>query len=111
MAIGLGVIVLSGLPAAAGGVHFDGLLDFHVGRTVTSWLAIVEGLVNWSVITALLTLVAMFVAPRTVRLFDIAGTQALALFVAAVVLGEAATKFVVVQMIRGLTATGMPGGS
>ena len=185
LAIGLSVIVVSGMAAAAGGVHFDGLLDFHVGHTVSFWLPIVEGLVNWSVITALLVLVSFLVAPRTVRLVDIAGTQALArwpllpaalvctlpavrraneeavaavlegrlamptpvglvaalfaaacviwmvalmwkaysvscnqrggravaLFVAAVVLGEAATKFVAVQMIRGLTATGMPGGS
>ncbi len=78
LAIGLGVIVVSGLVAAAGGVHFDGLLDLHPGHSVSLWVPVVEGLVNWSVISALLVLVSLLVAPRTVRLVDIAGTQALA---------------------------------
>ena len=80
LVIGLGVIVASGLAAAAGGVHFDGLLDFHPGYSVSFWVPVVEGLVNWSVISVLLALVALLVAPRNVRLVDIAGTQALARF-------------------------------
>ena len=71
---------MSGLVAAAGGVHFDGLLDFHPGYSVSFWVPVVEGLVNWSVISALLVLVSLFIAPRTVRVVDIAGTQALARF-------------------------------
>ena len=78
LAIGLSVIVVGGLVAAAGGVHFDGLLDFHPGYSVSFWVPVVEGLVNWSVISVLLVLVSLFVAPRTVRVVDIAGTQALA---------------------------------
>ena len=78
LAIGLSVIVVSGLVAAAGGVHFDGLLDFHPGYRVSFWVPVVEGLVNWAVISVLLVLVSLIVAPRTVRLVDIAGTQALA---------------------------------
>ena len=78
LAIGLTVIVVSGLAAAAGGVHFDGLLDFHPGYSVSFRVALVEGLVNWSVISVLLVLVALLVAPRTVRVVDVAGTQALA---------------------------------
>ncbi len=77
LAIGLCIVVLTGLVAAGGGVHLDGLLDFHPGHQVPVWVPIVEGLVNWSVITALLGLI-LLVAPRTVRLVDIAGTQALA---------------------------------
>ncbi len=78
LAIGSSVIVVSGLVAAAGGVHFDGLLDFHPGYRVSFWVPVVEGLVNWSVISVLLALVALLVAPRTVRLVDVVGTQALA---------------------------------
>lgn len=185
LAVGLTVIVASGLAAAAGGVHFDGLLDFHPGYRVSFWVPIVEGLVNWSAITVLLVLVSFLVAPRTVRVVDIAGTQALArfplllaalacvpgpvreandelvaaavegrmatppaasvvaglfvsscamwmvwlmwkafavscnqrgwqavaIFVAAVFAGEVATKFLVVQMLGGLAAAGVPGGS
>ena len=80
LAIGLIVIVASGLAAAAAGVHFDGLLDFHPGYRVSFWVPIVEGLLNWSVIAVLLVLVSFLVAPRTVRVVDIAGTQALARF-------------------------------
>ena len=78
LAIGLGVIVVSGLVAAAGGVRFNGLLDLHSGYSVSWWVPVVEGLVNWSVISMLLVPVSLLVAPRTVRLVDIAGTQALA---------------------------------
>ena len=78
LAIGLIAIVASGLAAAAAGVHFDGLIDFHPGYRVSFWVPIVEGLVNWSTITVLLVLVSFLVAPRTVRVVDIAGTQALA---------------------------------
>ena len=78
LAIGLGVIVVSGLVAAAGGVHFDRLLGFRAGYSVSWWVPVVEGLVNWSVISMLLVPVSLLVAPRTVRLVDIAGTQALA---------------------------------
>ena len=78
LVIGLSVIVVSGLVAAAGGVHFDGLLDFHPGYSVSLWVPVVEGLVNWFVISVFLVLVSLLMAPRTVRLVDIAGTQALA---------------------------------
>ncbi len=80
LALGLIVIVVSGFAAAAGGVHFDGLLDFHPGYSVSFRVAVVEGVVNWSVISVLLVLVSLLVAPRTVRLVDVAGTQALARF-------------------------------
>ena len=185
LAIGLSVIVVSGLVAAAGGVHFDGLLDFHPGYSVSFWVPVVEGLVNWSAISVLLVLVSLLVAPRTVRLVDIVGTQALArvplllaalacvpapvrdgnvelvaaavegrmvtptaaslvagllvgacaiwmvwlmwkafavscnqqgaravaIFVAAVVAGELATKFLLIRMLGRLTGAGMQGGS
>ena len=75
LAIGLIVIVASGLVATAGGVHFDGLIDFHPGYAMSFWVPIVEGLLNWSVITVLLVLVSFLVAPRTVRVVDIAGDE------------------------------------
>ena len=185
LAIGLTLIVLSGLAAAAAGVHFDGLLDFHPGYSVSFRVPILEGLVNWSVISVILVLVSLLVAPRTVRVVDIAGTQALArwpllpaalacvpgpvreandelvaaaaegrmvtppaaslvaglfavdcaiwmvwlmwkafsvscnqrggravaIFVAALLAGEMATKFLLVRMLGSLAATGVPGGS
>ena len=78
LAIGLGVIVVCGLAAAAADVHFGGLLRLHTGSSVSFWVPVVEGLVIWSVMSVLFVLVSVLVAPRTVRLVDIAGTQALA---------------------------------
>ena len=80
LAIGLTVIVVSGLVASVAGVHFDGVLDFHPGYRVAYWVPIVEGLVNWAVIAGLLVLVSILVGRRTVRPIDIAGTQAMARF-------------------------------
>lgn len=78
LAIGLAFIVAGGLVAAAGGIRFDGLLDAHVGRTFPLWVPVVEGLANWLVITTLLSVAALLFSRSTVRLVDIAGTQAMA---------------------------------
>lgn len=78
LTIGIVLIVASGLVASAGGIHFDGLLDVHAGRTVLLWVPVAEGLVNWIVITALLTPAALLFGRSAVRLVDIAGTQAMA---------------------------------
>ncbi len=78
LAIGLAAIVASGLAAAAGGIRFDGLLDMHAVGEFPLWVPVVEGLVNWIVITALLRLVALLFGRSAVRLVDIAGTQAMA---------------------------------
>ena len=78
LAIGLSVVVVTGLAAAAADVHFGGLLRLHTGSGVPLWVPVAEGLLIWSAMSVLLALVALLVAPRTVRLVDIAGTQALA---------------------------------
>ena len=78
LALGLTFIVISGLAGGAGGVRFDGLLDLHTGNAVPLWVPVVEGLVNWLVITTFLSLAVLLFARNTVRLVDIAGTQALA---------------------------------
>ena len=80
LGIGLTIVVASGLLAAVAGVHLDGLLDFHPGYAVPLWVPVVEGMVNWSVFTMLVWPVSLMITARTVRLVDIAGTQALARF-------------------------------
>ena len=185
LAIGLTVIVVSGLVAAAGGVHFDGLLDFHPGYRVSFWVPVVEGLVNWSVISVLLGLVSLprrpanrpprghrghagagavaaasrrpglrtgagsrgqrrvgrrravegrMVPPQTATLvagllavacaiwmvwlmwkaFAVScnqrGGRAVAMFVAAVIAGEVATKFLLAGLLGGSAAVGAQGG-
>ena len=61
-------------------MHLDGLLDFHPGYAVPLWVPVVEGLVNWSVFALPVWFVALLITGRTVRLVDVAGTQALARF-------------------------------
>ena len=78
LVIGTAVIVLTGLLAAAGETHFGGLLRLSIGSSVPLWVPVVEGLVIWAVMSAFFVVVSLLVAPRSVRLVDIAGTQALA---------------------------------
>ena len=78
LAIGLLGIVAAGVAAAAAGVHFPGLLDFRNTDSAQLWVPVAQGLVNWFAIAALFGLVSVLIAPKTVRLVDIAGTQALA---------------------------------
>lgn len=78
LAIGLAGIVAAGMAAAGAGMRFDGLLDVHAGNEVGPWVPVAEGLVNWAVFTALLLVVALLFSKSTVRLVDIAGTQAMA---------------------------------
>ena len=77
-------------------------------------VAIVEGLLNWSVISVLLVLVSLLVAPRTGRVVDIAGTQALARFpllLAALACVPPAVRRANEEMTAALAAAGVPGGS
>lgn len=78
LVIGTAVIVVTGLVAAAGETHFGGLLRLSIGSSVPLSVPVVEGLVIWAVMSVLFVLVSLPVAPRSVRLVDIAGTQALA---------------------------------
>ena len=79
LAVGLGTIVLGGLVAAAVGIRFDGLLDMHFVGPVPLWLPVLEGVLNWIVISVLIAGVArVFGGASGVRPIDIAGTQAMA---------------------------------
>ena len=79
LVFGLGAIVLGGLVAAAVGIRFDGLLDMHFVGPVPLWLPVLEGVLNWIVISLLIAGVARaFGGASGVRLIDIAGTQAMA---------------------------------
>ncbi len=78
LALGLAVIVVGGAVAGIAGIRFNGLLDMLFAVSVPLWLPIVEGLLNWAVISALFMLAALLFGGGGVRLVDIAGTQALA---------------------------------
>ena len=78
LTVGIGVILVTAVVASVSRVRLDGLLDLHTVQNVSLMFSIVEGLANWLVISVLLTAAALAFASSTVRLIDIAGTQALA---------------------------------
>lgn len=78
LAIGLLAIVATGLVAPAAGVHFPGLLGLRPAGSVQVWVPLVQVFVHWFAITGLFGVVSLLVAPKTVRLVDVAGTLALA---------------------------------
>ncbi len=75
---GMCALVVSGVIAGMADIRFDGLLDLHFYSDVPLWVPVAEGLVNWTVLTALLWLIDRTFSQSAVRLVDVAGVQALA---------------------------------
>ena len=78
LVVGIGVILVTAVIASMGEVRLDGLLDLHTVRNVPLMFSIAEGLSNWLVISVLLTVAALAFGSSTVRVLDVAGTQAMA---------------------------------
>jgi hypothetical protein len=72
------VILLSGAICYVGGVHFNGILDVHIGYGGPLWLYMAEGLFDWLCMVLALQLLGAMVAPARFRFIDMLGTQALA---------------------------------
>lgn len=75
---GLAAIVLAGLIGAAQGLHFDGVLDAHVGKKAPVWVFVAEGLIDWLSLALPLLLAGRLLSKTAFRSIDLAGTQALA---------------------------------
>lgn len=79
LAIGLLVLVLTGVFGFLGRIRFDGLLDFHLGLPPLSiWGNIAENLLSWMLLSILLFLAGKIVSKSRARVIDVFGTQALA---------------------------------
>ncbi len=79
-ALGLGVvgIVVAALIGSPQGLHFDGVLDMHVGMRAPWWVFVAEGLVNWLSLALLLLAAGRLLSKTAFRTLDLLGTQALA---------------------------------
>lgn len=75
---GLAAIVLAALTGAAQGLHFDGVLDAHLGNSAPWWFFVAEGLINWASLAALLLAAGRLISKTAFRSIDLLGTQALA---------------------------------
>ncbi len=78
LVLGLVAIVLAALVAKPQGLHFDGVLDAHVGPSGPWWLFIAEGLIDWLSLALPLLLAGRLISQSAFRSIDLLGTQALA---------------------------------
>jgi hypothetical protein len=76
--LGLAAITFAGLIGAAQGLHFDGVLDTHAGKSGPWWLFVAEGLIDWISLAALLLIAGRLISKSAFRSIDLLGTQALA---------------------------------
>jgi hypothetical protein len=76
--IGLIGILAAGLIGSVGNVHFDGVLDLHIGAKVPLWFYIAEGFMDWLSLAILLLLASLILRGTSFRVIDIFGTQTLA---------------------------------
>jgi hypothetical protein len=79
LAIGLVFILAAALIGSVGNIHFDGVLDAHIGqKPAPVWFFITEGLVDWLSLALVLAIFAAAMWRKTSRFIDVVGTQALA---------------------------------
>ncbi len=76
--IGLIGMLAAGLLGSSGNVHFDGVLDTHIGARAPLWLFIAEGFVDWLCLAIPLLIAGLIFKGRSFRAIDVLGTQALA---------------------------------
>ena len=77
--IGVTAILLAGIINRFGNIHFDGVLDIHIGNKQTSFLVFIsEGFINWLVISFLLFISGLIFSSSSIRFIDVVGTQAMA---------------------------------
>ncbi len=78
LGLGIAAITLTALIGASHGVHFDGVLDTHVGPRGPWWFFAAEGLIDWLCLAGVLLLAGRLVSRTAFRSIDLLGTQALA---------------------------------
>lgn len=75
---GLIAIAISAMIGYINAAHFDGVLDFHVGRNAPIHVFFIQGLMNWLILSFILFVCGITLSKSKIRLIDVFGTQALA---------------------------------
>jgi hypothetical protein len=78
LVLGLLAILLAGWIGFHQGLHFDGVLDAHVGGRVPLWMSLAEGVIDWLTLALPLLFVGRILSKTAFRAIDLIGTQALA---------------------------------
>jgi len=109
--LGLAAILLAALIGSLGNIHFDGVLDAHIGAPVPLWIFLLEGILDWLSLGLVLLLLGRFISKTAFRTVDVLGTQALARWpmalLSVVLLPKAAQRFSN-NWARQLQGGGMP---
>lgn len=74
---GLLIVLLTALLASLNNVHFDGVLDMHIGLTAPAWIYLAEAIINWLILTFVFLATGKLLGSRGARIIDVAGTVAL----------------------------------
>jgi hypothetical protein len=79
-ALGLGLLAIlaAALIGSCRTLHFDGVLDMHIGAAVPVWFYLAEGLVDWLSLAVVLWVAGKIISGTSFRAVDVFGTQALA---------------------------------
>ncbi len=75
---GLLTICLAAFIGSLNNLHFDGVLDAHVGMPGTLGLFVVESLMDWLILGIVFLICGLVLSQSRPRAIDILGTQALA---------------------------------
>jgi hypothetical protein len=78
LGLGLAAMLLAGLIGSLGNVHFDGVLDTHVGVSAPLWFFLLEGILDWLSLGIVLLVLGKMISQTKFRALDVLGTQALA---------------------------------
>jgi hypothetical protein len=78
LGLGLAGILVAALIGSVQGLHFDGVLDVHVGFRAPWWVFVAEGLINWVCLAGVLLGAGRMLSGTAFRAIDLLGTQALA---------------------------------
>ncbi len=78
LAVGLIVLMLTAVLAWQAGLHTDGVIDLHFGPSVGLWVLVLQGLINWLLLSAALLGVGKWLSNGRFRLLDLFATQAMA---------------------------------
>jgi hypothetical protein len=76
--MGMAVIVLAALTGSLGNIHFDGVLDTHIGMPAPFWIFLLEGILDWLSLGLVLLVLGRMISRTGFRTVDALGTQALA---------------------------------
>ena len=78
LVLGLAAILLAGFLGSLGNVHFDGVLDTHIGARAPVWVFLLEGILDWLCLGLVLLVLGRIISRTAFRAVDVLGTQALA---------------------------------